>query len=238
MEGDGDRGPSKGRRGCRRSASRVAEDRRRCGRARGRSPSTVIDGASIERRSSVGGHRHRAREGQSVASAHHSIDARARCAATREAMPIRDACRDVATAVVAVDALVVRLAATVSSGAAMRCDDAASRGDKRPRNTRDRSSVHAAKPCHMRLSGKHAGSPSCRRCARARVGEGASRTSSQGARAAVAHRIVGMSMRPRCDRRRGSRSVSSRHAMRVSTARRACHRIDVFVIAMRAHSMA
>lgn len=50
MEGDGDRGPSKGRRGCRRSASRVAEDRRRCGRARGRSPSTVIDRTSIERR--------------------------------------------------------------------------------------------------------------------------------------------------------------------------------------------
>ncbi len=65
-----------------------------------------------------------------------------------------------------------------------------------------------------------------------------SRPSSRGVRAQCEHRVVGMSMRSRCDRSRGSRSVSSRHAMRVTTARRACHRIDGFVIAKRAHSVA
>jgi hypothetical protein len=137
-----------------------------------------------------------------------------------------------------VDARVDGLVAMVSSGAAMRFDDILSRAEQSARDARDRSSVHAAKPCRMRFSGEHAGSPSCLRCGLARAGDGWLRTSSQGVRAAVVHRIVGMSMEPRCDRTRGSRSVSSRHAMRVSTACRACHRIDVFVIAMRAHSMA
>lgn len=238
MASDGGRWRSRTIEGASWMPSVSVEGRGRPSTMRSSAWSIALDGhRSNVDRASVG-HRHRAREGQSVASAHHSIDVRARCATTREAMSMRDACHHVATSVVAVDALVAGLAATVSSGAAMRCDDAAAHAEQRARATCERSSVHAAKPCHMRLSGKHAGSPSCRRCARARVGEGASRTSSRGARAAVAHRIVGISMRPRCDRRRGARSVSSRHAMRVSTARRACHRIDVFVIAMRAHSMA
>ncbi|MCT9073748.1 hypothetical protein [Cupriavidus gilardii] len=215
--------------------------------------STVIDRASFGSRSSIGGvsighrsgidrasmrHRYRAHEWQSVASTHHPNDARARCATTRDARSMRDARFAVAMAAGIIGALVAALPSPLSRTAALRFDAAASRDAQRAPGTHDRSSLLAAKPCCTRLCGEHAGSPSCLRRVLARACEGSSSTSRQAARAHVGQRVVGMSTASRCEQRGGSVGVSSRHAMRVSTARRACHCIDAFVIAKRAHSMA
>ncbi|WP_156526619.1 hypothetical protein [Cupriavidus gilardii] len=182
--------------------------------------------------------RYRAREWQSVASTHHSNGARARCAMARDAKPMRDARFAVAMAVGIIGALVAGLPSSRSHAAAMRLDAAASRDAQRAHGTRDRSSLLAAKPCCMRLCGEHAGSPSCLLRVRSKAFERSTRSLPQGLHARLDQCVVGMSTEPRCEQRRGSASVSSRHATRVSTARRACHCIDAFVIAKRAHSMA
>ncbi|NSX02465.1 hypothetical protein [Cupriavidus gilardii] len=109
---------------------------------------------------------------QSVASTHHSIDAHARCATTRDAMPRREAGLDVATVLVLFDALVVGLATTVSRGAAMRFGETASHCAKPVHDSCDAFALCSAKPCFKRLSGKHAGSPSCLLCVFARPAKG------------------------------------------------------------------
>ncbi|MBO4121663.1 hypothetical protein J5T34_13090 [Cupriavidus gilardii] len=109
---------------------------------------------------------------QSVASTHHSIDARARCATTRDAMPMRETRLDVATVLVLFDALVVGLATTVSRGAPMRFQETASHRAKPAHDTCDAFALRSAKPCFKRLCGKHAGSPSCLLGAFARPAKG------------------------------------------------------------------